>query len=159
MTRSVNNIIRFEHTNRMLKLCRGTKDCTDNSYLRKMANCVVRKNLVNLNLGDVSSYLRPEQCDTCGVTRSTTDLVLECDCNTKRRAYRTINSIISFEHKIRMLKLRRGIRDWADNSYLRKITNSVERKNLVNLNLGDASTYLRPEQCDTCGVLWAHTLH
>ncbi len=43
----------------------------DNSYLRKITNGVVRKKLVNLRLDDASSYLSPEQCDTCGITRNT----------------------------------------------------------------------------------------
>ncbi len=68
-----------EHKFRMLKLCRATRDCTDNSYLRKITNGVVRKNLVNLRLYDASSYLSPEQYDTHDVTRNTKHLVLECD--------------------------------------------------------------------------------
>ncbi len=68
-----------EHKFRMLKLCRGTRDCTDKPYLRKITNIVVRKNLVNLRLDDASSYLSPEQYDTCDVTRNTKHLLLECD--------------------------------------------------------------------------------
>ena len=76
---TVNTIITSEHKFRMLKLCRGTRDCTDNSYLRKITNGVVRKNLVTLRLDEASSYLNPEQCNMCGVTRNTKHLVLECN--------------------------------------------------------------------------------
>ena len=48
------------------------------------------KSLVNLRLDNTSSYLSPEQCDTCGVTRNTKHLVLECDKTVLLRELRTV---------------------------------------------------------------------